>query len=64
MLNTIIILFIIFSIFILLDISPIQKIFLLIIIYILGSLLIILLDNNYLGFTYIIIYVGAIAILF
>lgn len=64
MLNIIIILLIYLSLLILLDISPIQKIFILILLYILGSLLMLILDNYYLGLTYIIIYVGAIAILF
>lgn len=64
MLNLIIILLIYLSLLILLDISPIQKIFILILLYILGSLIMLILDNYYLGLTYIIIYVGAIAILF
>lgn len=64
MINIMLIFLIICSFFILLDILPILKIFLLIIIYILGSLLMVKLDNPFLGLTYIIIYVGAIAILF
>jgi NADH-ubiquinone oxidoreductase chain 6 len=64
MLNIIIILLIYLNILILLEISPIQKIFILILLYILGSLIMIILENNYIGLTYIIIYVGAIAILF
>lgn len=64
MLNLIIILLIYLSLLILIDISPMQKIFILILLYILGSLIMIILDNYYIGLTYIIIYVGAIAILF
>lgn len=64
MLNIIIIFLIFFNLLILLNISPLHKIFILILLYLLGSLLMLLLDNYYIGLTYIIIYVGAIAILF
>ena len=57
-------LFIFLNLLLLYNISPIEKVLLLIILYLLGSLLIIQLNNIYIGLTYIIIYIGAIAILF
>jgi NADH:ubiquinone oxidoreductase subunit 6 (subunit J) len=41
-----------------------NKIIILILLYLFSSFLFILLDNYFLGLTYIIIYIGAIAILF
>ena len=64
MINLIIFFLIGGSFLILFNISPIHKIFLLILLYLLGSIIILYLDNYYQGLTYIIIYVGAIAILF
>ena len=52
------------SFLILMNISPMNKILILIFIYLFSSFILLILDNYFLGLTYIIVYIGAIAILF
>lgn len=52
------------SLFVISTANPIGRLVLLIVLYLAGSFLYSLLDFYFLGLTYIIVYVGAIAILF